>query len=126
MKLVMDDRALMVKVLGAFHLATSDALGEARRIAPHVTGRYRDSLRLGAAATVGTRISVNLGSPLKSAKAKEKGAYIEARNADYLAIPMPDGTMRKVKAVRLPARPVVGKVAPKFEAMLTRRLREAL
>jgi len=48
------------------------------------------------------------GSHWYIGKFHEKGATIIARKKKYLAIPQPDGTVRFVKMVTLPARPWLG------------------
>jgi hypothetical protein len=125
MRVQSDPSVLIDRTLTAFHLAAGDTLEEAKRIAAPSsrTGRYERSLQLGETSVSPDRIEVSLGSPLRSATAKERGAYIQAKKADWLAIPMPDGTMRKVKAVRLPARPVVGRAGPRFVDFMTARLK---
>lgn len=124
MKFRSDHSRILAKPAQAFARATVDTLVEAQRVAPHVTGKYRASLQLSEATIQGDRMVVRLGSPLAGAKAKEQGAYIQAKRAPWLAIPHGDGTIRKVKAVRIPARPTVTRAGPKFPEFMTRRLRE--
>lgn len=124
MKFQATPEALLDEIGTAFGLAIGDVLEEAQRIAPERTGKYRRSLRLAPVSVEGQRLVSAIGSPLASARPKEKGAYITARKAPWLAIPFGDGTIRKVKSVRLPASPVVGPAGARFPEFLTRRLRE--
>jgi hypothetical protein len=125
-KVQSDATPLLHHALVAFELAAHDTLDEAKRIASanSRTGTFERSLDLSETRTDGVTVSANLGSPLRSATTKERGAYIQARRAPWLVIPVGDGTVRKVKAVRIPARPVVSKAGPRFVDFMTARLKE--
>lgn len=56
----------------------------------------------------------------------EKGATIVPKKAKYLRIPFPDGTIRKVKRVVLPAKPwfspAIDETLPKIRKIIKKRL----
>lgn len=126
MKLQAYPERLLGRTVVAFDRAVADTLDEARRVASRSskTGRFERSLTSSAIEARGSAVSATIGSPLSSARVKERGGYIQAKRGPFLVIPHPDGSMRKVKAVRIPKRPVVTVAGPRFVDFMTGRLRE--
>lgn len=116
---------LLEGIAVAFADAVQDTLEEARRIASRSsrTGKFAASLEATDVALTSNGYEAAIGSPLASARAKEKGAFIQAKRAPYLVIPQPDGSVRKVKAVRLPPRPAVVPAGRRFPEFMTARLK---
>lgn len=111
----------------AFDLAVDDTLADAKREASkhRRTGKFEGSLERTDAAAEGDRLIARIGSPLVSAKAKEKGAYIHAKRGKYLVFKVAGG-VRKVEAVRLAPQPAVTPAGGRFPRFMAARLVEAL
>lgn len=106
--------ALLRRVDTAFELAADETVEDARRRAPRKTGKWADSIRRTATRRdQGGRLVSTMGSPLVSALAHERGAYIQAKRAPYLVF-RASGSVRKVNAVRIPARPAIGPAGRTF------------
>jgi hypothetical protein len=124
-KVEVNPDVLLAPVERAFRQVTEvDLPAEASRRAKRVTGRWADSMEGHVTRSDGDRLEGEFGSTVRSARAHEKGAFIQAKRAEWLAIPMPDGSMRKVKSVRIPARPAVIPAGATFSDAMSRRLRE--
>lgn len=119
------DEILSRRAMTAFDRAVDDTLDVARVNARRHgrTGRFEASLQRTPAGVVGDRLAARVGSPMRSAKAKERGAYIQAQQTPYLVFDAGSG-IRKVKAVRLPPRPVVGPAVARYPRLMAPRLRE--
>lgn len=119
------EEVILGGVARAFEDAKKDTLVEARGVAAKRsrTGKFADSLELGDTDDQGDRLEARIGSPLVSARAKERGAYITAKRGPYLVFRTGDG-WRKVKAVRLAPQPVVTPAARLFPQFMSQRLRE--
>jgi hypothetical protein len=125
MKITRNDKPLFDKVDQAFPKAVDDLLTEARANAQRNerTGKFRGSLRTEILAKAGQRRTAIVGSPLVSARAKEKGAFIQPKQGDRLFIPQ-DGELRTPTQVRIRATPVVTPAGEKWPELMTRRLQE--
>jgi hypothetical protein len=106
----------------AFDVAIEDTLTDARQRAPKRTGAFARSLELSEIEDSAGRLSVRLGSSMSSARVKEAGGYIEARNSQYLVFDAGQG-VRKVKAVRIKAQPTVVPAGRAFPQRMTDALR---
>jgi phage gpG-like protein len=67
------------------------------------TGRLRSSITH-ATTTIGNEVQTEVGSNVIYLATHEFGAIITPKSAQYLVIPQPDGTFRKVSQVTIPAR----------------------
>jgi len=118
---------LLDPIANAFEAAVDDVVTLARaNAARHSrTGTFERSItRTDTVETASGRLEARVGSPLSSAKAKEKGAYIRARRGPYLVFQTNDG-WRKVAAVRLAPQPAVAPAAARFQAILLARIKDA-
>lgn len=118
---------------GAFDAAVDDTLEVARANARRYSrsGRFAASLTRTPTVRTGDRLEARIGSPLSSARAKERGAYIAAKRdipkfGRYLAVARPDGTLRKAEAVRLSPRPVVLPAGARWPELLRARFGQVL
>jgi len=68
------------------------------------TGALRRSIQTDL-SQVETRLRARVGSNLRYARIQEFGGTITAKNKPFLVFRLPDGSFRRVKRVRLPARP---------------------
>lgn len=111
----------------AFDAAVDDTLELARAEARkhRRSGRFERSLIRTSVRDMGTRLEARIGSPLRSARAKEKGAFIQAKRGPYLVFPTNDG-WRKVESVRLAPQPVVTPAGRRFRQVMAARLRQVL
>lgn len=111
----------------AYERASENTLEDARRVAGRHSrsGKFRDSLQLSEPVEVDGRLERRIGSPLSSAKAKEKGAYIRAKRGKYLVFDAGQG-VRKVEAVRLAPQPAVAPAVTQFPVFMAARLVEEL
>lgn len=121
---------LMRRMDLAFELAVADARDDARAEASKHdrTGKFSASIVSSPPVDTGDGYEASIGSPLSSAKAKEKGAYITAKRGKYLVFDAGQG-VRKVQAVRLRPQPAVTPAGRRFSApdgAMARRLREQL
>lgn len=114
MKLESRHDVLLDRIEPAFEYAVDDTIAEARREVRSRTGKFARSLRRGATERIGEHLWTRIGSPLASARVKEKGGYMTAKRARWLAIPQQDGSIRQVKAVRIRATPILSKAGPTF------------
>ena len=97
------------RVEGGFNAALDEVVKDAQRRAQRTaeTGTWRDSIQRTDIEDTATGYTARIGSPLVSAITHEKGAYIRAKRSEWLYIPQRDGTLRKVKAVRIKASPAI-------------------
>lgn len=116
----------------AFEGAVQDSLEEARRRAPKVTGRYRDSIQATPIVVTDRGFETRIGSPLSSARVKEVGGFIQAkasrqagRFAGHMRIPFRGGGWATIEAFRIRATPTIVPAGRKFPEFMTARLREA-
>lgn len=124
MKMTHDYTPLFAGVEAAFDAAVNDVVTEAQRRAPKSTGKFAASIRSERVpGPAGVLIAV-VGSPLVSARVKEKGGFMQPRKHEYLFIPQADGSVRKVKSVRVRAQPTVTPAGQKFPELMTRRMAE--
>ena len=125
MKLTTNYAPLFAKTDKAFGLAVKDTEDAAKENAGRSarTGKFRDSIKhtLGREGEIRT---ARVGSPLVSARVKEKGGYMQA-SSDTLYLPAGDGSVRRPEAVRVRATPVVTPAAKRFPEFMSRRMREA-
>lgn len=118
------DEVVIRPVPRALELAADDVVGLAQARAPKRTGRFARSIARTDAVQEGPdRVTVGVGSPLSSARIKERGGTIRARRGRYLTFPLPGGGFVKVESVRLPARPTVIPAARQFGRFFAARLR---
>lgn len=117
---------LHLAVANAFDAAVDDTLEEAVRNAERYSksGKFADSLQRTDPVESTDRLEARIGSPLRSARAKERGAYIAAEKAKHLVFDAGQG-VRKATAVRIPAQPAVTPAGRRFREFMTGRLREA-
>lgn len=108
----------------AFDGAVEDVVKEAQDRARKRTGTWAASITSQRVPAPAGAFAAVVGSPLSSAKAHEKGAFIQAKNSDYLYIPQSDGTVRKVKSVRLNPQPAVTPAGNHFPELMTQRLKQ--
>jgi hypothetical protein len=111
----------------AFEAAVLDTRDEAERIARQHsrTGKFAGSIEASEVEQVGGRLEARIGSPLVSARAKEKGAFIQAKNKPTLIIKTKDG-WRRPKQVRLVPHPAVTPAGRKFGEFMAERLRQTI
>lgn len=111
----------------AFERAVDDARDLAQRNASahSRTGKFERSIERTETAREGDRLEARIGSPLVSAKAKEKGAFIQAKRGPYLVFRVPGG-VRKVESVRLAPQPAVTPAGAQFPRLMAARAAEAL
>lgn len=95
------------RVEGGFDAALDEVVKDAQRRAKKVTGTWAASIQRTDIVETSAGYSARVGSNLSSALAHERGAYIRAKRSDWLYIPFGDGTLRKVKAVRIKAHPAI-------------------
>lgn len=113
-------------VRGAFEAAADDVvtLAQATARKDSRTGRFAGSItRTDAVDVGGGRLEARVGSPLSSARAKERGAYIRAKRGPYLVFNAGDG-VRKVEAVRLAPQPAVTPAGARFPRLMAARLEQ--
>lgn len=117
---------IVLPAIAAFDQAVDDTLDQAQTNADRhsQTGKFATSLtRTDPREVADGRHEARVGSPLSSAKAKERGAFIQAKRGPYLVFNAGDG-VRKVSAVRLAPRPVVGPAVRRFPEFMRIRLVE--
>lgn len=114
---------LIAPIIRDFGLAADDVVRLAQARAPKRTGRFARSIQRTAVRHEGaSRLVCEVGSPLVSARAKEKGALISAKRGRYLVFNAGSG-VRKVTAVRLRPQPSVTPAGRQFTRLLAARLR---
>lgn len=111
----------------AFELAVADTRDDAREIAAKhdKSGKFSGSIISSPPVATTEGFTAAIGSPLSSARAKEKGAFIQAKRGKYLVFDAGQG-VRKVQAVRLRPQPAVTPAGRRFPEHMTRRLQEQL
>lgn len=124
MKLTTNYAPLFAGVEQSFTAAEADTVAEAQRRARKRTGKWSNSITSQRIPSATGQMSAVVGSPLSSARAHEKGAFIQAKKHEYLYIPQGDGTVRKVKSVRINAQPAITPAGDKFPEFMTRRMQE--
>jgi hypothetical protein len=127
MRLTTDYAGLFRRTESDFEGAVEDTLGEAKRIADRYrrTGKFAGSLQSTRVSGARNQMNAVIGSPLVSARVKEKGGYIQARKHPTLYIPHPDGGLRTPSAVRIRATPIVTPAGAKFVDYMSARLRRS-
>lgn len=111
----------------AFEDAVDDIVAAAQRFAARHsrTGTFERSITRSDTGRSADRLEARIGSPLVSAKAKEKGAFITAKRGKYLVFKVAGG-VRKVESVRLAPQPAVTPAGQQFPRLMAARLVEAL
>lgn len=127
MKLESQAEHLLGGIETAFTLAVEDTRDRARDIASRHdrTGRFSGSIQRSDIVGTSDGFEATIGSALSSARAKEKGAFIQARRGRYLVFDAGQG-VRKVENVRLRPQPAVTPAGRAFSEPMTRRLQEQL
>lgn len=117
---------LVEEVAEAFILARNDVLEEARHNAAKYskTGKFERSLEATDVEADADALTARVGSPLASAAAKERGAYVTPKRKPWLVFMGQEGHLVKVAAVRLPRRPAVVPAGRRFPEFMLERLRE--
>lgn len=125
MNLVSYADRLEIRIEAAFDAAVDDTMFEAQDIAERHsrTGKFADSITRTELVVSEGKLEARIGSPLASAKAKEKGAYIVPVKAPKLVFDAGQG-IRKVDSVRLAPQPAVTPAGRRFAEFMTKRLRE--
>jgi hypothetical protein len=118
---------ILEPAIAAFDHAVDDTVDQAQTNADRYSksGKFADSITRTEPVQRGDRLTARIGSPLVSARAKEKGAFIQAKRGPYLVFNAGDG-VRKVGSVRVPPRPVVGPAVKRFPQFMRDRLVERL
>lgn len=124
MRLTTDYSKLFADNEAAFDDAVADVVAEAKHRSRVVTGKRQRSIRSQRVSGRPHEMNAIVGSDLVSARAVEKGAYVQAKRHDTLFIPAGDGTVRRPRAVRIPAQPAVVPAGEKFPEFMAKRLRE--
>jgi hypothetical protein len=124
MKLTTDYAKLFAPIEAAFDEAVADVVTEAQRRAPRRTGKFADSIRSQRIPTPAGQFAALVGSPLISARVKEKGGYMAAKQHSTLFIPQSDGSVRRPQAVRVGAQPTVKPAGDQYKGFMTARLRQ--
>ena len=125
MKMTHDYASMLSKMPTAFDKAVDDTVQAAQEIAGRnsVSGKFRDSITSLMVSGPAGAVTAVIGSPLVSARVKEKGGY-SAGNPKLL-LRLAGGEFRTADAVRIRATPAVTPAAAKFPELMTRRMREA-
>jgi hypothetical protein len=119
---------ILDRVTGAFDAAVDDTTDNAQLEASKYsrTGKRERSITRTPPVEVGAdRLEARVGSPLVSARAKERGAFVQAKRGKYLVFAVPGGVV-KVESVRLSPQPAVVPAGKRFPQFMARRLTEAL
>jgi hypothetical protein len=124
-RITRNDAAVLNVCIQAHERAVADTLAEARSVAGRYsrTGKFANSLTSLDVAGPAGMLTTHIGSPLVSARVKEKGGYMAARTHSTLFIAYGD-SVRRPTAVRVRATPVVSVAGPKYPQFATRRARE--
>lgn len=107
----------------AAKLAADDVVKDAQSRVRRRTGKFQRSIKAKVENTA-TGVRCEIGSPLASARIKERGGVIKARRGDFLVFNAGQG-VRKVPSVRLTARPYLAPAGKQWPKFMTARLREA-
>lgn len=116
------------RLLDAIHRAHDEAVDDTLELAVEIAGRhsrsgkFADSLERTVSVDTGNGLEARIGSPLQSARAKEKGAWIAPKRAPYLTIRTRDGWRRIKDGVRLAPQPVVIPAGRRFGDFMRTRL----
>lgn len=115
---------LLAHIRAAHEAAVDDTLDVARAIAgKHSrTGKFAASLERTGTAEIADRLVTRIGSPLRSARAKEKGAWIAPKNGPYLVFNAGDGVRKVAGGVRLKPQPVVVPAGQRFRDLMLAHL----
>lgn len=124
-KLVTDYTRLLARTPAAFDEALAETVADAQQRAPKRTGAFARSITSKKITAPANAEAAVVGSPLSSARVKEKGGYMQARKHDTLFIPQADGSVRRPVAVRVRAQPTVAPAAsnPAWSRRMTARLK---
>lgn len=87
------------------------------------TGKFKDSITH-TVGREGDDFVARVGSPLVSARVKEKGGFMQSNSGRGLLLRLPGGEYRTVQQVRVRATPVMAPAGAKFAEDMTRRMRE--
>lgn len=118
---------LLESIRTAYDAAVDDTLELARELAGRHSrsGKFAESLERTPTVETAGRLEARIGSPLASAKAKEKGAWIAPKRATYLTIKTVDGWRRIKDGVRLAPQPAVVPAGQRFRDLFRARLERA-
>lgn len=127
MKAEFHSEVLVERSRAAYEDAVDDTLALAQELAGRHSrsGKFADSLERTETVEVDGRLETRIGSPLASARAKEKGAWIAPKNAPYLTIKTADGWRRIKDGVRLAPQPAVVPAGQRFRDIMRARLEGA-
>lgn len=108
----------------AFELAVDDVHQVAQEIAGQHsrTGRFARSIRRTTTVETNGRLEARVGSLLRSARAKEKGAWIAPKRGPYLTFRTADGWRKVSTGVRLAPQPAVTPAGQRFRELMHARL----
>jgi hypothetical protein len=123
MKLTSTPEILLRRTEPAYERAVQDTVELAQQLAVKVSGKWSKSITSKRIST-GTKLVSHIGSPLSSARAHEKGAFIVPKNAPRLVFTLADGQVRSAESVRLTAQPAVLPAGARYPELMTKRLRE--
>lgn len=127
MNLTSNAGILLERSRAAHEAAVDDTLELAREIAGKHSrsGKFAASLQRTATVETSRGLETRIGSPLQSARAKEKGAWIAPKRAPYLTIKTADGWRRIKDGVRLAPQPAVTPAGARFRDFMKARLQQA-
>lgn len=127
MRVETHDDMLLLEAREAFTAARDDVLAEAYRQARKYSksGKFADSIVATDVTEADGRLTASVGSPLVSARAKERGAYIEAKAGKWLTFMGNEGHLVRVAAVRIPKQPAVVPAGRLFIDFMRARLKAA-
>ena len=123
MKMKHDYSKLLKRTEERFELAVQDVEDEAKRNADRNarTGKFSGSITHTIGRS-GDMLVARVGSPMVSARVKERGGFMQASASDTLYLPQA-GEVRRPTSVRVRATPVVTPAGKKFPEFMSRRMR---
>lgn len=115
---------LYATIRSAHEAAVDDTLDVAREIAGghSRTGKFAASLQRTATVETDDHLETRFGSPLRSARVKELGAWIAPKNGPYLVFNAGDGVRKVAGGVKIKAQPVVVPAGQRFRDLMLARL----
>jgi hypothetical protein len=122
-KLQLDHAKILQRGPQAHERAVADVVKDAQARAPVASGKFKRSIR-SEVIERNERVTASIvGSPLASARVKERGGFMEAKRADRLYIPL-GADVRSPESVRVAAQPTVVPAGDKYPDYMARRLKE--
>lgn len=125
MRIQSNARKLLALAEAAADLAVDDTLELARANARKnaATGTFADSITRTPLVAGGGRVTARIGSPLASARAKERGAFVTAKRGPVMRFrAQPSGDWVTMEAFRIPAQPAVAPAGARFPQLMSARL----